>query len=97
MKWSSALVWLIEFDPQVEKDFKKIDHTERKQIFKFLKERVATLKDPRSIGEALHGKELGRFWKYRVGDYRIICQIKDDSIKILVVKVGHRKDIYHLK
>ncbi len=88
------MVWLIEFDPATEKDLKKIGHAERKRIFKFLKERVTNLEDPRSIGEALHGEMLGRFWKYRVGDYRIICDIQDKVIKILVVRIGHRKDIY---
>ncbi len=88
------MAWIIQFDPNTEKDFKKIGHAERKRIFKFLNERVAPLKDPRSIGEALHGPELGRFWKYRVGDYRIICDIRDTAVIILVIKVGNRKDIY---
>ena len=88
------MAWRIEFDPQAEKDFADIDQANRKRIFKFLKERVALLEDPRSIGEALSGKELGRFWKYRVGDYRLICSIQDKEIKILVVKVGHRREIY---
>jgi mRNA interferase RelE/StbE len=88
------LAWQIKIDPQAEKDFDGIDLASRKRIFKFLKERVALLEDPRSIGEALSGKELGRFWKYRVGDYRLICNIQDKEITILVVKVGHRREIY---
>jgi mRNA interferase RelE/StbE len=52
------------------------------------------LDDPRSIGEALKGSKLGAFWKYRVGDYRIIARIEDDALRILVVRIGHRKDVY---
>jgi mRNA interferase RelE/StbE len=60
----------------------------------FLHERVARLDDPRSVEEALHGSQLGEFWKYRVGDYRLICQIQDDRLVVLVLRVGHRKKIY---
>jgi mRNA interferase RelE/StbE len=60
----------------------------------FLNNRIRPLKDPRKIGEALKGPELGKYWKYRVGDYRIICQIREKEITILVVRVGHRKEIY---
>jgi mRNA interferase RelE/StbE len=75
-------------------DFKELNQSERKRIFNFLKERVALLEDPRNIGEALSGKELGHFWKYRVGDYRLICEIRDQEIVILVVRIGHRRDVY---
>jgi mRNA interferase RelE/StbE len=60
----------------------------------FLRERVASLEDPRSIGEALKGSELGEFWKYRVGDYRLICKIQDGALKVLVVKLGNRREVY---
>lgn len=55
---------------------------------------MATLDDPRGIGEALHGPELGSFWKYRVGDYRLICHIQDQRIAVLVLRIGHRRDVY---
>ena len=86
--------WLIEFDPNTERDFKALDKPERKRIMRFLHERVAKLEDPRSIGESLRGEKLGQFWKYRIGDYRVICAIQDQSIRILVVRIGHRRDIY---
>lgn len=60
----------------------------------FLRERVATLDDPRSIGEALKGSRLGEFWKYRVGDYRIITNIEDGVMRVLVLKVGNRREVY---
>ena len=59
-----------------------------------MRERVAVLDDPRSIGEALKGARLGEFWKYRVGDYRIISCIEDGALLILVVKIGNRREVY---
>jgi mRNA interferase RelE/StbE len=89
------LIWKIEFDAAVEKDLKKLGHTAQKRIFKFLKEKVATSSDPRLHGKSLTGN-LGGLWRYRVGDYRIISKIKDDVFTVLIVTVGHRKDIYNL-
>ncbi|WP_239685071.1 type II toxin-antitoxin system RelE family toxin [Ventosimonas gracilis] len=57
-------------------------------------ERVAPLDDPRSIGQALKGSRLGIYWKYRVGDYRIISSIEDDALRTLVVRIGNRHDLY---
>ena len=88
------MAWKIEFHPKTEKDLKALGKGNAKRVINFLSERVAPLKDPRSIGEALHGPELGKFWKYRVGPYRIVCDIQDERIIILVVRVGHRKKIY---
>ncbi len=86
--------WAIEFHPQAEKDLSKLDPRTARRILRFLRERVAPLEDPRSLGEALKGPELGRFWKYRVGDYRLICHIEGQRITILVVRVRHRRDVY---
>ncbi|TWB55430.1 mRNA interferase RelE/StbE [Rhizobium sp. ERR 922] len=61
---------------------------------KFLYDRVAKLDDPRAIGEALKGSELGDFWKYRVGDYRIIAHIEDSAVRILIVRIGNRREVY---
>ncbi|HEY1773674.1 MAG TPA: type II toxin-antitoxin system RelE/ParE family toxin [Gammaproteobacteria bacterium] len=87
-------MWRIEFDPAVEKELKRLGPEATRRILKFLRERVAVLDNPRGLGEALHGPELGRFWKYRVGDYRIVASIQDQAILILVVRVGHRSDVY---
>ena len=73
----------------------KLDHPMARRILKFLRERVAQLDDPRSIGEALHGSKLGDLWKYRVGDYRIICSIEHKQLLILVLRVGSRRDVYY--
>ena len=88
------MAWRIELDPATEKDFKRIGPEAAKRIIKFLREHLAVVDDPRSAGEALHGPELGRFWKYRVGDYRIIASILDQTITIRVVRIGHRREIY---
>ncbi|WP_273478931.1 type II toxin-antitoxin system RelE family toxin [Rivihabitans pingtungensis] len=65
-----------------------------RRILMFLHERVATLDDPRSIGETLKGSRLGAFWKYRVGDYRVIANIEDGALHILVVRIGNRREVY---
>jgi len=88
------MAWKIEFLPEAEKDLSEIDRPVVQRILRFLYERIRPLEDPRTIGEALKGPKFGKYWKYRVGDYRIICQIKEKDINILVVRVGHRKKIY---
>ena len=65
-----------------------------RRILAFLHGRIAPLDDPRSIGEALKGSKLGDFWKYRVGDYRVIASIEDGALRILVVRIGNRKEVY---
>jgi len=88
------LAWLIEIDDEAKKELAKLDKPIAKRITTFLRERVAVLDDPRSIGEALKGSKLGNFWKYRVGDYRLISSIEDGALRILVVKIGNRRDVY---
>lgn len=88
------MVWRIELETAAVKELGKLDKQIAKRILKFLRERLAPLDDPRCIGEALKGSTLGEFWKYRVGDYRIITEIQDQAICILVVRVGNRRDVY---
>ena len=88
------MVWQIKFDDASRKDLAKLDKQIAKRITVFLRERVAVLDDPRSIGEALKGANLGEFWKYRVGDYRIISSIEDGALRILVVRIGNRREVY---
>ena len=88
------MAWEIKFDDASKKDLAKLDKQIAKRITAFLRERVAVLDDPRSIGEALKGGKLGDFWKYRVGDYRIISCIEDGALCILVVKIGNRREVY---
>jgi mRNA interferase RelE/StbE len=88
------MAWKVEFDRAAERDLNKLDPQSAKRILTFLHGRVARLDDPRSIGEALKGSKLGEFWKYRVGDCRIISLIEDKVLRILVVRIGNRREIY---
>jgi len=88
------LVWDLKFDEGAKKDLAKLDKQIAKRLTTFLVERVAALDDPRSIGEALKGSKLGDFWKYRVGDYRIIANIEDGALRVLMVKIGNRREVY---
>ena len=88
------MVWRIEFDRAAARELGKLGHEPAKRITRFLFERVAKLDDPRRIGDALKGSELGDFWKYRVGDYRIIADIQDRALCILVVRIGNRREVY---
>ncbi|AZN35516.1 type II toxin-antitoxin system RelE family toxin [Iodobacter ciconiae] len=88
------MAWLIKLDEEAQKDLAKLDKQVARRITAFLRDRVATLEDPRSIGEALKGSKLGEFWKYPVGDYRLISSIEDGALRILVVKIGNRREVY---
>ncbi len=88
------MAWLIEFDDKAKKELASLDKVVAKRITAFLRERVAILDNPRSIGEALKGSKLGDFWKYRVGDYRVIASIEDGALRILVVRIGNRREVY---
>ena len=87
------MAWSIEFDPDARRELEKLDKSVSYRILKFLRERVAPLDDPRAIGERLHGP-LRQYWKYRVGDYRLICSLREDRLVVIVVRLGHRRDIY---
>ncbi len=86
--------WLIKFDERALKSLSKLDRQAAKRITTFLRERVAVLDNPRTIGGGLSGKEMGTYWKYRVGDYRVVADIDDNTVTILVVKIGHRREVY---
>ena len=86
--------WSIDLDPRARRDLNQLDPQIARRITRFLFERVARLEDPRSIGEALKGSELGEMWKYRVGGYRIIASIEDNLVTILVVRIGNRRAVY---
>lgn len=88
------MIWTIEYDVLVQKEMRKIDPQTRQRIRAFLQERVAALDNPRQTGAALQGSELGNYWRYRVGNYRIICDIQDHKLVVLVVEIGHRREIY---
>ena len=88
------MAWTIKLTNTSKKQISKLDKQVAKRLFEFLKKKLALSDDPRSIGEALKGTYLGEYWKYRVGDYRIIAKIDDDVVTVLVLSVGHRKEVY---
>lgn len=87
------MVWRIEYAESVQKDVRKLDAQERKRIRDFIEVKVALLDDPRSLGKPLSGG-LSGLWRYRVGSYRVIANIEDRDVCILVVKIAHRKEVY---
>jgi len=88
------LAWSIRYSEGALKGLKKLDSQAAKRILEFVKTRIAGTEDPRRLGAALAGSRLGEFWKYRVGDYRIICRIMDKEVEIYVVDVDHRSKVY---
>jgi mRNA interferase RelE/StbE len=87
------MAWKVEISPTALKQLDKLDRAVARPILKFLHERVAILDNPRTIGGKLQGT-LSEFWKYRVGDYRIICSLEHERLVVLVLRIGHRSEIY---
>jgi len=88
------MAWNVELGERAERQLSNLAPQISRRIVSFLYERLCRLEDPRSIGEAPHGSEMGALWKYRVGDYRLIAEIQDNRLIILVVRVGHRREVY---
>jgi len=87
------LVWTIDYSDTAKTQLRKLDKQTARRILDFMNERVIVRDDPRSTGKALTGP-LGGLWSYRVGDYRVICEINDGSLRILVVQIGNRREVY---
>lgn len=88
------MAWHISITETAKKQLKKMDRQTAQRITHYLRERVLGHENPRMVGAALQGDRLGDLWKYRVGDYRIIARLKDQELEILVVEVGHRREVY---
>jgi mRNA interferase RelE/StbE len=88
------LAWAIEFTPEAVKALARLGNEAERRVVKFLRERVSRLDDPRSVGEPLKGARFAGLWRYRAGDYRILCDIQDERVTVLVVLVGHRREVY---
>jgi len=87
------LAWTIEYTGTAESQLRKLDKPVARRILDYMDERIAVLEDPRSTGKALSGP-LGGLWRYRVGDCRVICEIQEGRVRILVVKIGNRREVY---
>jgi mRNA interferase RelE/StbE len=86
------LAWTIEYAETARKQLRKLDKPTAKRIVDFMDERVSS-KDPRRLGKALTG-QLGDLWRYRVGDFRVICEIQDSVLTVLVLQIGNRREVY---
>ena len=89
-----TLAWRIELTATAVKQLGKLDKKEAKRITDFLRNRLALQDDPRKTGHALVGPQFGAYRRYRVGDYRLICDIQDTALRILVIEVGNRREVY---
>ena len=87
------MTWTVEFDDAAAKELRKLDRQAQHEILRYLRELIATDEDPRRYGKPL-SRELAALWRYRVRDYRLICNIEDSELVVLVLRIGHRKDIY---
>lgn len=88
------MAWTIEYAQSCQKPMQRLDPMVRRRIRAFLSERVALLDSPRQLGGPLEGARLGGLWRYRVGDYRILVDIQDHIVTVLVVGIGHRGEVY---
>lgn len=88
------MAWIVDLDKRAEKELAKLDRPDAQRILNFLYKRVAKRADPRSTGKPLQGTQVGELWRYRVGDYRLICEIQNEALVVLVLRVGHRRDVY---
>ena len=87
------MAWTIEYDPRAQKDLESLDRATQIEIIDYMDSRIATDEDPRRFGKALrHGKR--GLWRYRVRDYRIVCEIREARLVVLVIAVGHRSTVY---
>jgi len=87
------LAWTIEYAEAAKKQLRKLDKPAARRIVDFMDERVAPSDDPRALGKALKGS-LGELWRYRVGDYRVLCDIQDGVLTVLVLQIGNRREVY---
>jgi mRNA interferase RelE/StbE len=87
------LAWTIEYAETARKQLRKLDKVAARRILDFMDKRVAPSDDPRALGKALNGW-LGDLWRYRVGDFRILCDIQDGVLKVLVLQIGNRREVY---
>jgi mRNA interferase RelE/StbE len=87
------LAWRIELTGEARKQLAKMDFADAKRIRDFLRQRLEPLSDPRNLGKALKGR-FGELWRYRVGNYRLICELRDEILVILIVRIGKRSEVY---
>lgn len=90
---AKPLAWAIKYDARALQDLRKPDHSIRREILDYMEQRIAKAEDPRKLGKPLRASKFG-LWRYRVRDYRVICQLQDRRLAVLVVSIGHRSAVY---
>ena len=88
------MVWIIKYTETSSKQLKKLDKQTALRVLDYMDERVALLADPRTLGKNLKGPKMGEYWRYRVGDVRVICNILDGQMIVLVIEIGNRREVY---
>ena len=88
------MAWIIKYTESSSKQLKKLDRQTALRVLDYMDERVAALDDPRALGKNLKGPKIGEYWRYRVGDIRVICNIVDGQMMVLVIEIGNRREVY---
>ena len=88
------MTWAINYTESALRQLKKLDKSIALRVLDYMDERVATLDDPSTLGKNLVGTKLGAYWRYRVGDIRVICSIQDGEMCVLVIELGNRREVY---
>lgn len=88
------MAWTIEYTDTAKRQLRKLDKQAARRILDFIDERAASRRNPRDTGKALTGNLLGAYWRYRVADFRIICDIQDKKLCVLVIQIGNRREVY---
>ena len=88
------MAWIIKYTESASKQLKKLDKQIALRVLDYMDERVAILSDPRELGKGLKGPKIGEYWRYRVGDIRVICNIVDGQMLVLVIEIGNRREVY---
>ena len=88
------MAWTTRFTDRAKKELAKLDRPVGKRITTYLRRHIDEAADPRAVGEALQGSDLGSYWKYRIGNYRVIAEIQHRQVRVLVIRIGHRSKVY---
>lgn len=88
-----SLVWRVELEEDAKRDLRRLGADAAQRIVRYLRARLATTEDPRRFGQSLRG-DLHGLWRYRVAEYRVLARIEKQRLLVLVVRIGHRKDVY---
>ena len=91
------MTWSIKYTETSLRQLKKLDKSVALRVLDYMDERVAKLQDPRALGKNLVGPKLGSYWRYRIGDVRVICDLQNQALVVLVVEIGHRREVYRSK